>query len=410
MGKRAHGTGSIWSEKRSTYEVWMGQVRVDRKQHQKVLGRKRKSGAADGMTRQEAERTLRTWRTDLEETAAIDAVEVPRDRLRLSVVGEDHCEKLLSRKGRRETTVLDYRRILEKHLVPFFSDVPISEITVPDVDDFIAHQLARGSVKGKEKGKALQPQTVRTHVQLLGAIFNRAMRDGLVSVNPVAAVEMPEVRHKDEDPPFLTVEEVEALVRAARDVDDGERGELDAALFLTAAMTGLRRGEMIALRWRDVDWALGEIRVRLSFRRGSVGPPKSRRSKREVQMMDRVAGELDRHFKRSRYTGDDDPVFCHPHTGKHYDPDVLYRRFKEARDRAGIDASIRFHDLRHTFATIAAASGQVSLRTLMAWMGHADMKTTLIYAHHAPNPEHEKQVLERAWAPAQLTAVATAAA
>lgn len=398
MARRAFGTGSIWKEKRTGYEVWVGQVRVDRKQHQKVLGRVRTSadGPGIGKTRREAERELQTVRVSLEEKAASDVVEEPRDRARLSVVGEEHCQKLLSRKGVREPTVMDYRQMLAKHLVHFFGDVPLFEITVREVDAFIEHQLQRGSKR--EEGKGLMPQTVLTHVQLLGAIFNRAVRDGIVTANPVAAAEKPRPKAVEKDIRFLSVEEVEALVRAVR---NDKRGKVDAATFVTAAMTGLRRGELIALRWRDIDWAARQVRVRRNRRRGQTTDPKSERSKRSVPMSARVARELDRQFQRSRYRGDDDLVFAHPETGRHYDPDTLTDRFKEARDLAGVP-QITFHELRHTFGTRMAAAG-VPLRTLMEWMGHAEMKTTMIYAHYAPI-EREADLVDAAFAPtAQLT-------
>src|SRR3712207_5395598 len=115
-------------------------------------------------------------------------------------------------------------------------------------------------------------------------------------------------------------------------------------------MTGLRQGELIALRWRDVDWTAGVIRVRQAYTRGVLGKPKSRRSERAVPMADAVAQALEHHFKRSLYTADDDLVFPHPHTGNYYVASTLLDRFKDAVRRAGV-RQVRFHDLRHTFAT-----------------------------------------------------------
>lgn len=160
-------------------------------------------------------------------------------------------------------------------------------------------------------------------------------------------------------------------------------------------MTGLRQGELAALRWRDVDWAARLIRVRRSFSRGQWTTPKSRRSSRAVPMAGRVGSELERHFGRSAYTGDDELVFAHPHTGTPYDASKSRRRFKEALRRAGL-RELTFHDLRHTYGTRMAAAG-TPLRTLQSWMGHRDYKTTEIYADFAPDPSQAAVWAQRAF-------------
>lgn len=135
--------------------------------------------------------------------------------------------------------------------------------------------------------------------------------------------------------------------------------------------------------------------------RGVYGTPKSKRSSRSVPLADRVAGELERHFQRSIYQGDDDLVFCHPQTGNPYDASKALRRFKETLDRAGV-RRVRFHDLRHTFGTHMAGAG-VPLRTLQEWLGHRDYKTTLVYADYLPGGE-EAKLVERAFAAKPLPA------
>jgi integrase len=97
----------------------------------------------------------------------------------------------------------------------------------------------------------------------------------------------------------------------------------------------------------------------------------------------------------SLFTEDDDLVFANPTTGKPLDRSTVYKRFKKACRRADVRV-VRFHDLRHTFGTRIAASGEVSLRTLQEWMGHRDAKTTLIYADYQPG-EHESEIVSRAF-------------
>jgi integrase len=101
-------------------------------------------------------------------------------------------------------------------------------------------------------------------------------------------------------------------------------------------------------------------------------------------MADRLAGELERHFQRSHYQGDEDLVFGHPDTGGPYDPSKSRKRFKAALKAAGV-RPVRFHDLRHSYGTAMAAAG-APLRALQEWMGHRDYKTTSIYADYSPDP------------------------
>ncbi len=119
------------------------------------------------------------------------------------------------------------------------------------------------------------------------------MKKGWAYANPVAAVDRPRNAQADADIRFLTHEEVEALLRS---VGDDEFAAVDYPLFLVAVTCGLRQGELIALRWRDVDWVAGVIRVRINYTRGKSGTPKSRRSSRAVPMTTCVATELERLF------------------------------------------------------------------------------------------------------------------
>jgi integrase len=184
---------------------------------------------------------------------------------------------------------------------------------------------------------------------------------------------------------------VEALLRA---VPDDPLGRVERVMYLTAAMTGMRQGELFALRWRDVDWSARRIRVRRNYVRGHYGTPKSKRSTRSVPLVDRLASELDQHSKATAYQQDDELVFGHPQTGKPLDRSKLLKRYKQALARAGVH-EVRFHDLRHTFGTRMASVG-VPMRTLQEWMGHRDFKTILIYADYAPSA-HENELANRAF-------------
>ena len=161
-------------------------------------------------------------------------------------------------------------------------------------------------------------------------------------------------------------------------------------------MSGLRRSELLGLRWRDVDWQAQRIRVRNAYVLGehSREGKSDRSTRRSVPMADRLASELRRWSHRTVFDADDDLVFAHPLTGTPLDGTKVSKRFKAACRAAGVRV-VRFHDLRHTFATRLAASGQ-PLRTIQEFLGHADAKTTQIYAHYAPS-EHEVAMVNAAF-------------
>jgi integrase len=161
-----------------------------------------------------------------------------------------------------------------------------------------------------------------------------------------------------------------------------QQGFTDHALYLTAAMSGLRQGELLALRWLDVDLGAGRFQVRRNHTRHRLRTPNAGQSIRSIPMSDRVQRELQAHHQRTLFGEGEDLVFCHPLTGKTLNPSKLRRRFREALRRAGVK-DIKFHDLRHTFGTHCAAAG-VPLLTLQEWMGHLDLKTTSVYAAYAP--------------------------
>jgi integrase len=362
--RRARGTGSIVRRRqRSGAVILWGKFTAHGERRWVRLGIERQPGSKLGLTRTQAEAGLRR----AFEKASLES---PRhERLEIGEAGERYIDRLEGL-GRKKTTISDYRSTLRVHLVPFFGGRSLDGIGVELVEAFI-------TAKQKE-GKA--SKSISNYVGLLYSMFAYAVRRGWARSNPVALAEKPRVDARNADIRYLEVVELEELIRA---VPDDEVGEIERVLYRTAAMTGLRRGELLALRWRDIDWASGVIRVRRSYTRGEFGHPKSGRSIRAVPLADALAADLERHHDRSRFRGDEDLVFAHPQLGTVLDPSKLQKRFKRAAQRAGL-RPIRFHDLRHTFGTRMAAAG-APLRAIQEWMGHRDHRTTLIYADYAPD-------------------------
>jgi integrase len=387
--KRAYGAGSIIEERGS----WYGKWRIGDRQVKRKLGRVRTLGSTDGLTRKQAEAALRRMMSEVKVLA-------PEERITFREAAEryvHHVEHVMRRKA---STVQDYRIMVDRHLAPHFHTTAIDRIKPEHVVSYITTKSRDG----------LAVKTITNHLNFAHGVFQFAIKRGWATSNPVAATDRPRAQQADPDIRFLNNEELEALLRAVP--TDDVLGPTDHALYSLAAMTGLRQGELVALRWRDIDWPAGVVRVRRNYTRGAWGTPKSRRSSRAVPLADRAAAELDRHFQRSAYRADDQLVFCNPHTGNPhtgnpYDASKLRERFYGAmraagmEDRCGRKGGITFHSLRHTFGTRMAAVG-VPMRTLQEWMGHRDFTTTLVYADFAPDPAGGAAFAERAFG--QITA------
>lgn len=392
--RRSYGTASLFARVDSAgRETWYGKWRSEGRQVKRRIGPKRAEGSRDGLTKAQAEAELRRV---MSEGVA------PRargERLSIADLGERYVAHL-DRQGRKKATIVAVRSILDRWLIPFFGDKAIDAIRQEDVADLMRLMEAGRRPTQPTRGKPCGPKTIRNYIGTLSALFNLAERKGWASSNPARLVDLPAAEHS-EDIHFLEADEVLALADAAI---KGDYQAIDRGLYLTAAMTGLRQGELIALRWRDVDWPAGRVRVRQNYVLGEFGTPKSKRSTRSVPMADAVAGELDRLFKASTQHGDDDLVFADPRTTAPLQKAALLRRYRKALKAAKLDEAHRFHDLRHTFGTRMAAAG-TPMRTLQEWMGHRDIETTQRYADYAPSA-HEAAFVAAAFGPSVATSAA----
>jgi len=370
--KRRYGTGAI-IEKNGVYH---GKWRTGGKQVMRRLGPVRTPGTRDGLTRTMAEAKLRAV------MAATIAAPIVVERVTVKDAGSQliaHLDAL----GRKRATLEAYESIVRVHLAPFFAGRALSSIEPEDIEQFIAVCRASGHA----------PKSTLNYLGVLHSVFDFALRRKWVTSNPCKLVDKPRTMDADPDVRYLDAEELAVLLAA---VPDDDLGRVERVMYLAAAMTGMRQGELLALRWQDVDWVAQRIRVRRNYVRGEYGTPKSKRSSRAVPLADVLGGELDLLHQRSAYNADSDLVFAHPHTGKPIDRSKLLKRFKAALRRAEVKEA-RFHDLRHTFGTRMAAAG-VPMRTLQEWLGHRDFKTTMIYADYQP-AEAEAGLVNAAFAP-----------
>jgi integrase len=229
---------------------------------------------------------------------------------------------------------------------------------------------------------------------VLHGIFKRAKRVYGLRENPASAdlVERPKVVYTGEFDTYGR-DELEQLATAAESPQD-------ATLYRVAAFTGLRTGELFALRWRDVDFVGGLVHVRHNwdhkFRVEKV--PKGKRV-RSVPLMADAMDALAILKGRENFTADGDLVFC-SEVGEHLDYYSHRRRYQDSLKRAGL-RKIKFHDLRHAFGTSAIT--ELDPYSVQSYMGHSNYSTTQRYLHHKPRPA-DAAALQRAFRTASHTA------
>lgn len=363
-------TGHVFRVQRRRGAVWFAKYRLpDGRQVQKRIGpawSERGRPPAGCFTKRTAEAWLRSV---LDEARRGPPEGVVRPDVSFSDAATEWLRFIEQDRERKPSTIKDYRSALDCHLLPAFGSMQLEEVTPPAIEAW------RRTLTG------LSSRTRNKLLVLLHGIFKRAQSVYGVPMNPVARIEKHSERASG-DIQVFSPEEVWALVRAAA-------SEQDAAIYLTAAFTGLRLGELLALRWRDVDFAGSTIRVRASYASGHLTTPKSGKV-RAVPLAPDVAQALAQLGQRRHWVGADDLVFA-GEVGFYLDGSALSRRYKAALKRAGL-RPLRFHDLRHTFGTRMIAKADI--RRVQEWMGHSNIQTTMKYLHYAPREEDARLVAE----------------
>lgn len=374
--RRSHGTGTLHVRTCADgRQLWYGRWYAGGRRPNRRIGLKRKPGSEQGLSKIEAEGELRQM---ILRERPLEVGESPT-----FTIAADLMIRELEEIGRKPTTLDNYRNILGVRLLPRFGEIRVDRVRRKQVEALATQMIREG----------LSAHTRANTLKLLSQVFNFCLRQRWCRENPCLGVRRPRIRPSSEIR-FLGKDELEALVEAI-DVDKQPFGAIDRAIVLTAAMTGMRQGELLGLRWMDIDWSARRIRVRRNYVRGHMGTPKSRSGERSVPLASRVAAELRRLHEQTRYGGGEDLVFANPLTGNALDHADLLRRFKRALKTAGV-RRVRFHDLRHTFGTRMAASPDVAMRQIQEWMGHRDYRTTLIYADYEPG-EDESGMVDRAF-------------
>lgn len=331
---------------------------------------------------------------DATKRAAEDRVRATRTFRHLAHQWLDYSERV---KNIKPSTLRDYRCVLAEpgidpktgkarrgRIMKALGDIPAHQVTTVQVEKLLTSVSDEG----------LAPRSVNKQRETLLTIFNY----GASPISGYALTHNPVIGTSVRTPPpparleVFDVEQIEALARSAAAGDwrtdrDNEfslatleaRKEEDqqlAELLRVASYTGLRRGELVTLRWRDVNWQERVLIVERTLSDKVETVTKSRRT-RYVPLADQPLAALDRQSRRPNFTGPDDYVFCNA-AGDRLDTSALRRRYIGARDAAGLPP-LRFHDLRHTAGSLLIR--EIDPASVKDILGHADLKTTERYLH-----------------------------
>ena len=274
----------------------------------------------------------------------------------------------------RPSTFKTSQGFLKNHIKPQIGGIPLADLTSLDLQRFYKHLLDGGRVdriEAKKKPKGLAPKTVRNIHQMIGSAYNLAIEQKLVTRNPTQGCALLKVEHKEMK--TLTSDQLDAFFQEAKD-----SGVF--ALYYIDLTTGLRRGELLGLKWSDIDLEKGDLRVQRQIGRidGKIieMPLKTKNAYRTLPLSADAINVL---MQQRRKTGNSEWVFPSP-TGGPMSPDSVLHMLHRVLKRAGLP-KVRFHDLRHTFATLALQNG-VDIKTVSGMLGHFSAGFTLdTYAH-----------------------------
>ncbi len=344
--RREYGSGSVY--RRKSDNRWVASIRLPNGQRLSRYGE----------TKQEAKRNLKDAQKELEHGMLV-------------TVRDQTVEAFLN-------YWLEIRTKIRKHVLPYIGRTKLQKLT----GDMLQ------SLYSKLLNKKLSPNTVNVVHTILKSAFKDAILWEKLAINPCDKVKPPKRVRKEAE--FLDLEQALRLIEVAK----GRRLE---CMITLAVVTGMRRGELFALHWRDVDFEKKVLYVRWSLSYVNADgtgckyveeQPKTEAGKRMIPLPDIAIEALKQHKARQAEVrlligprwNNLDLVFCNS-VGSYWSDSDHHKAYKSLLKKAGLPASLRFHDLRHSAATILLAMG-VNMKLIQQRMGHSDVKITLgLYAH-----------------------------
>jgi integrase len=320
------------------------------------------------------QRECREWLRDIQ--AQIDeGLTIQGARVTLG----DYLEQWLeaAKPSLHPNTWKQYSQIVRQHIIPLLGSIKLKDLRPDQIQSLYAEKLEAGTGKS----------TVRLIHAVLHRALNQALKWGLITRNPSDAVDKPKPERKEMK--VLNADQARALL----DEIEGERLE---ALYYVAITTGLRQGELLGLRWSDLDWDNGHLHVQRQLQRvtgeGLVfSEPKSAAGRRLVKLgsaaLDKLRDHRERQEQERLFAGERwrEHNLIFPSTiGTPMEPRNLLRHFKGLLQRADLPV-IRFHDLRHTAATLMLKQ-RIHGKIVQERLGHSSISLTLdTYSHALPS-------------------------
>ena len=359
--RRANGEGNLRKRKDGR---WEGRY---------TAGRDPETGKAIyknvlGKTQAEAKAKLKQA---IEEAKGLDAAKVGRYTIgQWMDVWFEHYAKVKVRPSSHQT----YRGYIDNHIKPNIGKIPLEKLTSLELQKFYKKLLEKGRVdrlESRNQAKGLSPKTVWNIHQIISSAMKLAQEQKLIASNPAEGCALPRMGHQEMK--TLPVEQLHSFLREAKDSGVFE-------LYYLELATGLRRGELLGLKWEDIDLERGDLRVRRQIARinGEVveAPLKTKNAYRTLPLAEDTVSILLEQKKKVAGS----PWVFPSSTGGPISPDSVLHMLHRVLKRAGLPR-IRFHDLRHTFATLALQNG-VDVKTVSGMLGHFSAGFTLdTYAH-----------------------------
>ena len=267
-----------------------------------------------------------------------------------------------------------YRGYIDNHIKTNIGKIPLEKLTSLELQKLYKKLLEKGRVdrlESRHQAKGLSPKTVRNIHQIISSAMKLAQEQKLIVGNPAEGCALPRLEHREMQ--TLPVEQLQSFLGEAKDSGVFE-------LYYLELATGLRRGELLGLKWEDIDLERGDLRVKRQIARinGEVveAPLKTKNAYRTLPLAEDTVSVL---LEQKKKVGDSPWVFPSP-AGGPLSPDSVLHMLHRVLKRAGLP-SLRFHDLRHTFATLALQNG-VDVKTVSGMLGHFSAGFTLdTYAH-----------------------------
>ena len=280
----------------------------------------------------------------------IDAAEIF-----MNLHAELHC---------KASTLAYYHGYLKNHIIPFFGSISLRQINPNHINEYISEKIKTD----------LSYRTINHHLTIIHTVLQKQVEAGILLKNPSSTVKKLKVPYQEMS--FLTKQEVVTLLKTCKKLYP----EI-YALISTAIFTGMRQGELLALTWQDINFQVGKINVNKTLYKKTTTAPKSEKSRRQVDLTKKLSKTLQEHKLKTTSA----LVFPNKIGGYQSVTNLTKRKFKPLLEKAAIkNLNLRFHDLRHTYASLLLAEN-TPIKYIQAQMGHSSIQVTMDkYAHLLP--------------------------